>query len=133
MTDDLLPNGTTVWFPSDGEGSLLNQGVILEYSPEDEKDRAGYLVACYYLVSPDEIDSVEESDEEDQKLHLLARGLMQKCGLDYHAVVELLSNGWRYVEKIGEISRWEHPMWSLNERVVSAPSMYDVLSKPLNG
>lgn len=44
----------------------------------------------------------------------LTEGLCKKTGLTPSAVEELLRNGWRYVERIGEISRWEHPMWSLH-------------------
>jgi hypothetical protein len=65
----------------------------------------------------------------------LVEGLRQKTALLPSTIVNLLSLGWRYVEKIGEVSRWEHPMWRLEGEVipVSYASMYDVLSKPVNG
>lgn len=65
----------------------------------------------------------------------MVEGLRQKTALLPSTIVNLLSLGWRYVEKIGEISRWEHPMWRLEGEVIPASyaSMYDVLSKPVNG
>lgn len=44
--------------------------------------------------------------------------LKQKTGLLSTTIVDMLSKGWRLVENIGEISRWEHPMWSISERVI---------------
>jgi hypothetical protein len=54
-----------------------------------------------------------------------------KTGLEPDTIIDLLSKGWRYVENLGEISRWEHPMWQLEERNVSTPGMYELLSIPL--
>lgn len=48
----------------------------------------------------------------------LAEMLRQKTGLSDSTITELLSNGWRYIEKQGEISRWEHPMWALEAKRV---------------
>lgn len=39
-----------------------------------------------------------------------------RTGLDASTVRDLYLKGWRYVEKLGEISRWEHPMWKLETR-----------------
>lgn len=44
----------------------------------------------------------------------LIEELSNKTNLSIFVVAELLQRGWRYVEKTGEISRWEHPMWSLD-------------------
>ena len=57
--------------------------------------------------------------------------LTHKTGLEALAVEDLLAKGWRYVEKLGEISRWEHPMWQLKD-TSKVESMYEVLSKPVN-
>lgn len=133
MPSELLPDGTNIEFDSDGDGSTPNLGIILAYSPADGEDKEGYLVACYYLVSlTDNITVLDEEDDDIRRMQPLIRGLMQKCGLDYHTVHELLNKGWQYVERRGEISRWEHPMWQLEDRKVAAPSMYEVLSKPIN-
>lgn len=48
----------------------------------------------------------------------LVEMLRQKTGLSALTVTELLANGWRYVEKQGEIGRWEHPMWALEAKRV---------------
>ena len=42
--------------------------------------------------------------------------LSEKTGLTPFTVAELLYAGWRYVEKLGEISRWEHPMWQMDRK-----------------
>lgn len=41
--------------------------------------------------------------------------LRQKTGLSQQTIAELLSSGWRYVDNLGEISRWEHPMWRIEK------------------
>jgi hypothetical protein len=121
MPDELLPNGTTVEFDSDGEGSLPQLGVVLNYMPPDDKFDGGYHVACYFVVPHEELQVLEEDDADFIALRTQAQGLCQKTGLDYHTVSALLTAGWRYVEKLGEISRWEHPMWQLDDRVVETP------------
>lgn len=45
--------------------------------------------------------------------------LAHKTGLEALAVEDLLAKGWRYVENLGEISRWEHPMWQIEDRRIS--------------
>jgi hypothetical protein len=45
----------------------------------------------------------------------LVETLIAKTGLHPDTVRNLLHSGYRWVEKIGEISRWEHPMWQLQE------------------
>lgn len=44
--------------------------------------------------------------------------LSTKTGLSTYTVADLLAKGWRYVEKVGEISRWEHPMWKLDNKQI---------------
>lgn len=39
--------------------------------------------------------------------------LSDKTNLSVFVVAELLSRGWRYVEKMNEVSRWEAPEWRL--------------------
>lgn len=45
----------------------------------------------------------------------LIERLSNKTNLSIFVVAELLQRGWRYVENSGEISRWEHPMWHLED------------------
>jgi hypothetical protein len=114
MDTKVLPNGTTVEFDSDGEGSVPQLGVILNHMPSDDKRDEGYHIACYFVVPQDELTVLEENDAEFVALRTSAQALCEKTNLDYHTVAALLTAGWRYVEHLGEISRWEHPMWSLD-------------------
>lgn len=63
---------------------------------------------------------MSESSDYERKImrtnRVMVRDLSQKSGLETATVADLLSRGWRYVEKVGEISRWEHPMWKLDRR-----------------
>lgn len=42
--------------------------------------------------------------------------LSDKTNLSVFAVAELLSRGWRYVERTHETSRWEAPSWRIEQR-----------------
>lgn len=119
MASELLPVGTLVEFDSDGEGSNVNTGVILEHDPGDEGFvLPSYTVACYYKIPVNEAVVSPDNETEDLKARPTAQALSEKCGLDYHSVNELLYKGWRYVERVGEISRWEHPTWALEDKKI---------------
>lgn len=119
MASELLPVGTLVEFDSDGPGSCVNTGVVLEYEPGDEGlVRPAYVVACYYQISVDEAIVSMDNDDEELKPQPQTRLLSEKTGLDYHTVNELLHKGWRYIEELGEISRWEHPMWAIEDKKI---------------
>lgn len=64
----------------------------------------------------------------------MIQGLRDKTGLSKFAIADLLAKGWRYVENLGEISRWEHPMWSLQNKNTEpeAPTIYEIMSKLIN-
>ena len=42
--------------------------------------------------------------------------LVLKTGLEPETVRELLAKGWRYVEGYNQVSRWDHPEWSLTDK-----------------
>lgn len=67
----------------------------------------------------------------DEDLQALVIPLAHKTGLEALTVEDLLSRGWRYVENLGEIARWEHPMWQLKD-TSKVESMYEILGKPVN-
>lgn len=82
--------------------------------------------AFEYFVQTGRVDyqpEMENSMDETPDLELVA-GISLATNLTPSTVAELLSKGWRYVEKLGHISRWEHPMWRLEGEAVplSIPS-----------
>jgi DNA-binding CsgD family transcriptional regulator len=55
---EVLPVGTKVEFASDGEGSLMNHGMILDHVPLEDGTVA-YHIACYYVMPADMVEKTE--------------------------------------------------------------------------
>lgn len=66
----------------------------------------GYWSAC-------RLTSAEPLEEKDEKNYQFAEEVARRAGLPVRMCFELLTKGWRYVERVNEISRWEHPMWRM--------------------
>jgi hypothetical protein len=61
-------------------------------------------------------ESTEVTPSTEPQVEAAARmrdNLAERIGLSRATVDELLSRGWRYVDDLGRVPVWEHPMWSL--------------------